>query len=63
MSWFHQTRIETSDRAAQSLCWQGDELVDWVGGGDRWTLDGSYRSAQLDPGAHVSRWGARPRSM
>jgi hypothetical protein len=45
MSWFHQTRIETGQAPAESLCWRDDELVDWVRGEDRWTLDGSYRSA------------------
>ncbi|HZS09316.1 MAG TPA: hypothetical protein VFD58_31065 [Blastocatellia bacterium] len=27
----------------ESLCWQGDELVDWVAGGIRYQLDGAFR--------------------
>jgi hypothetical protein len=46
MSWFKQTRIETGDSLAKSLCWRGDELVDWVRGGDRWTADGQFHSAR-----------------
>jgi hypothetical protein len=45
MSWFKQTRIETGDVPAKSLCWRDDTLVDWVRGGDRWTLDAKFHSA------------------
>jgi hypothetical protein len=29
------------DRPVRSLCWQGDELVDWADGGVRYRLDGT----------------------
>jgi hypothetical protein len=31
----------------RSLCWRGDELVDWVGGGRAFTLDGTERRASV----------------
>jgi len=31
----------------RSLCWRGDELVDWVGGGRALTLDGTERRASV----------------
>ncbi len=34
----------------RSLCWRGDELVDWVSGGDAWTLDGRFVPARLSWG-------------
>ena len=49
MSWFTRTRIET-DAPARSLCWRGDELVDWVRGGDRWTADGRFHPARVSWG-------------
>ena len=45
MSWFSQRHIDTAGRPAISLCWRGDELVDWVRGGDYWTADGLFVSA------------------
>jgi hypothetical protein len=30
------------ERAVRSLAWRGDELVDWVGGGSFFTLDGAF---------------------
>lgn len=32
----------TIERAVRSLAWRGDELVDWVGGGSFFTLDGVF---------------------
>jgi hypothetical protein len=32
-----------SGKGIHSLCWRGDELVDWVGGGRAFTLDGTER--------------------
>lgn len=29
----------------KSLCWQNDSLVDWVGGGNTYALDGTWKSA------------------
>ena len=39
-----RTRIEAP--AVRSLVWRGDELVDWVRGGDAWSLDGGHRPAR-----------------
>jgi hypothetical protein len=50
MGWFERTRIATGDAPAKSLCWRGDDLVDWVRGGDHWTADGRFHSAQRDWG-------------
>ena len=36
----HQRIVLPAPRV-RSLCWHGDELVDWVGGGTRYFLDGS----------------------
>jgi hypothetical protein len=33
--------ITTDKRTVRSLCWRGDALVDWVGGGIRYEMDGS----------------------
>lgn len=34
----------------RSLCWRGDELVDWVNGGSSWAPDGSFQPPALDLG-------------
>lgn len=34
-------------RPVRSLCWQGNELVDWVAGGTRFQLDGSITPARV----------------
>jgi hypothetical protein len=34
---------------ARSLCWEGDELVDWAGGGTRYRIDGSFVHRQFNP--------------
>jgi hypothetical protein len=36
----------------RSLCWRGDELVDWVGGGRALALDGTERRASITFGDH-----------
>jgi hypothetical protein len=33
--------LETNRDRVESLCWQGDELIDWVAGGNRYCLDGT----------------------
>lgn len=38
----------SSDRAPRSLSWEGDDLVDWVGGGTRFKLDGTVHSARIN---------------
>jgi hypothetical protein len=40
-----ETRIAA--RGVCSLVWQGDVLVDWVGGGVSWTLDGEMTPSQV----------------
>jgi hypothetical protein len=34
----------------RSLCWRGDELVDWVGGGRAFAADGTERPATVIQG-------------
>ncbi len=36
-------RVVIPAKNVQSLCWQGDELVDWAGGGTRYGFDGTTR--------------------
>lgn len=40
MGMLNQTQFIPTSPSPQSLCWHGDELVDWVAGGARYTLDG-----------------------
>lgn len=44
LDWCTRRRLVV-EVTAQSLCWRGDDLVDWVGGGDHWTPDGTFHSA------------------
>lgn len=37
-----------SQTQPRSLVWEGDELVDWVGGGRRWRADGTEQSAGVN---------------
>jgi hypothetical protein len=37
----------------RSLCWRGDELVDWVGGGRVLALDGTERGALVNYAGHL----------
>lgn len=39
----------------QSLCWQGDELVDWAGGGIRYQMDGTATSRLVSYGYRFDR--------
>ena len=39
----------------QSLCWQGDELVDWVRGGIRYRMDGTASSSLVSYGYRFDR--------
>jgi len=41
------TQYEFSAADVRSLCWRGDELVDWVGGGRVFTSDGTERPARV----------------
>ncbi|MFA5964095.1 MAG: hypothetical protein WC804_08770 [Sphingomonas sp.] len=38
----------------RSLAWEGDELVDWVGGGTRWS-NGHEAGLTIAPGYGVAR--------
>lgn len=50
---FRRTRIEIGKAStARSLCWRDDALVDWVGGGNSWAMDGRFTSASRS-------WGYR----
>lgn len=42
MEWFEQMRRPFDRNPARSLRWRGDELIDWVSGGDVWRPDGSF---------------------
>src|SRR5687768_6433559 len=50
MSWFRQSQIAPGQQPPVSLCWRGDELVDWVRGGDSWTEERGFVSASLSWG-------------
>jgi hypothetical protein len=41
------TQSSFSATGVRSLCWRGDELVDWVGGGRVFTRDGTERPAKV----------------
>ncbi len=43
------TEVRLAATSVLSLCWDGDELVDWVGGGARWTLQGNFTDARIRP--------------
>ena len=40
--------IPSDGRKIQSLCWSNDELVDWVGGGHRYNLNGDIFRANVN---------------
>src|SRR5882672_5196828 len=46
MTLFRQSSFNAT--GIRSLCWRGDELVDWVGGGRAFALDGSERRARIN---------------
>jgi len=41
------TQTSFSATGVQSLCWRGDDLVDWVGGGRVFATDGTERPARV----------------
>jgi hypothetical protein len=47
MSISEQGRVRISAPGIRSLCWCGDELVDFVGGGARYRLDGEVISSRV----------------
>lgn len=42
---FRETSIAFGANRPRSLCWRGDELVDWVSGGNRFAADGGFVDA------------------
>ena len=44
----------------RSLCWRGDELIDWVGGGRAFALDGTERRASVYYAYHFDAATASP---
>jgi hypothetical protein len=44
----------------QSLCWRGDELVDWVGGCRVFALDGTERGSSVHYACHFDAATASP---
>src|SRR5215471_11905677 len=44
----------------RSLCWRGDELVDWVGGGRAFALDGQEQRASVFYAYHFDAPTALP---
>lgn len=55
---FHH--LELSIAGIQSLAWQGDELVDWIGSADRYGLDGSKTSGHVSYGYRFDRVAQSP---
>ncbi|MBR1173826.1 hypothetical protein JQ617_07660 [Bradyrhizobium sp. KB893862 SZCCT0404] len=58
MALFKQSHFSASD--VRSLCWRGDELVDWVGGGRAFTLDGAEKRAIVKFGYRFDAATASP---
>ena len=46
------TQSQFTARGIRSLSWRGDELVDWVGGGRAFALDGTERRATVSYAYH-----------
>jgi hypothetical protein len=44
----------------RSLCWRGDQLVDWVGGGRAFASDGTERPARVNYGYRFDAATASP---
>ncbi len=53
-------RLEIPAKGVRSLCWQGDELVDWVSGGNRYSLDGTSSRAYVNYGYRFDRAAVSP---
>jgi len=58
MAPFRQSSFTVS--GIRSLCWRGDELVDWVGGGRAFALDGTERRASVYYAYHFDAATASP---
>ena len=58
MALFTQSSFSAS--GVSSLCWRGDDLVDWVGGGRVFTSDGTERPARVRYGYRFDAATASP---
>lgn len=58
MTLFRQSHF--SAPGIRSLCWRGDELIDWVGGGHGFTLAGAERRANVSYGYRFDAATASP---
>jgi hypothetical protein len=58
MALFRQSTFNAT--GIRSLCWRGDELVDWVGGGRAFTADGTERPAKVNYGYRFDAATASP---
>ncbi|HEX9213267.1 MAG TPA: hypothetical protein VF901_22390 [Bradyrhizobium sp.] len=58
MTLFKETHFSAS--GVRSLCWRGDELVDWVGGGRGFTVAGAERRASVNFGYRFDAATASP---
>ncbi|WP_296745565.1 hypothetical protein [Mesorhizobium sp.] len=58
MALFSQSSFKAT--GIKSLCWRGDELVDWVGGGRAFAADGSERGANVRFGYRFDAATASP---
>jgi hypothetical protein len=58
MTLFRQSSFNAT--GIRSLCWRGDELVDWVGGGRAFAADGTERPARVIYGYRFDAATASP---
>jgi hypothetical protein len=58
MTLFRQSSFNAT--GIHSLCWRGDELVDWVGGGRAFAADGTERPARVIQGYRFDAATASP---
>lgn len=54
------TQFSFNATGIRSLCWRGDELVDWVGGGRAFIADGTERPARVNYGYRFDAATASP---
>jgi hypothetical protein len=58
MALFRQSSFNATD--IRSLCWRGDQLVDWVGGGRTFAVDGTEQPARVNYGYRFDAATASP---
>lgn len=54
------TEHQFAAKGIRSLCWRGDELVDWVSGGNSYSLDGTEHEARVNYAYHFDAATASP---